>query len=78
MALTDPSKKDLGGMIVGLVLSQIFRVRFWNVDWLKDLLFLFVFKLFSYEKSLVNRFTITVFLISNTINNLRCNIKYWI
>jgi membrane associated rhomboid family serine protease len=28
MALTDPSKKDLGGMIVGLVLSQIFRVRF--------------------------------------------------
>ena len=30
MALTDPSKKDLGGMLTGLLVYQVLKIRMWN------------------------------------------------
>lgn len=32
-ALTDPSKKDFGGMLTGLLVHQIFKIRMWNSTW---------------------------------------------
>ena len=40
-AVTDPSKKDFGGMLAGLLMYQIFKVKMWRIidDILKHLLF---------------------------------------
>ena len=33
VAITDPSKKDFGGMLAGLLMYQVFKVRMWINLW---------------------------------------------